>query len=172
MLRSLPVAIVLATLPATAPAHPSPHVHGMAQLQLALVEQALEIELTSPALDLLGFEHAPRTPAERERLAAALAQLRDIDRVVELPAAARCTPEPARIDAGHEHEHEHEQSEHRDITVHYRFHCAAPQRLTRLKLTLFATFPAIERVRSEWLTAGAQGAKLLMATDPQLPLQP
>jgi Protein of unknown function (DUF2796) len=36
-----------------------PHVHGVAQLNVALDGNVLWIELNSPAMNIVGFEHAP-----------------------------------------------------------------------------------------------------------------
>ncbi|MCF7994732.1 MAG: DUF2796 domain-containing protein, partial [Chromatiaceae bacterium] len=41
------------------------HVHGVGQLNVAVDGSALLVELISPAMDLVGFEHAPRNEAQR-----------------------------------------------------------------------------------------------------------
>lgn len=41
------------------------HVHGIGELNVAIDGEALLVELISPAMDLVGFEHAPRTEAQR-----------------------------------------------------------------------------------------------------------
>ena len=41
--------------------HHDAHVHGVAHLNVALEGNDLYIELTSPAANIVGFEHDPRT---------------------------------------------------------------------------------------------------------------
>jgi hypothetical protein len=40
------------------------HEHGLTQMNLALDEQNLHIEVISPAANIVGFEHQPQTPEE------------------------------------------------------------------------------------------------------------
>ncbi len=40
---------------------PDAHVHGLSELTLAMEGEKLEIQLQSPAMNLLGFEHKART---------------------------------------------------------------------------------------------------------------
>ena len=43
----------------------SAHVHGQAQALIAMDSGALEIEFKSPAMNILGFEHAPQTDQQK-----------------------------------------------------------------------------------------------------------
>ncbi|VFM98698.1 MAG: Protein of unknown function (DUF2796) [Candidatus Kentron sp. G] len=87
------------------------HRHGAADLDIAVSGQEFAMELHSPANNILGFEHAPKTDAELERLAAGLSRLKNVDSLFGLPDAAGCEIESAVIDnpfepeAGH-HEHD------------------------------------------------------------------
>lgn len=82
--------LLLAAAPLTAQGAERAHEHGVAELHVAIEAETMEIELVSPLDSLIGFEHAPRTPAQRAALAAAQAALRDPARVFVLPAAAAC----------------------------------------------------------------------------------
>ena len=46
------------------------HKHGVAQLNVVLDDQALELELESPAMNLVGFEHAATSAADKAKVAA------------------------------------------------------------------------------------------------------
>ncbi len=108
------------------------HVHGAALLNLALEGGVLEAELISPAANIVGFEHAPRDAAERERVAAAAKQLRDGARLLGIPAEAKCRVaelevESALLDEEHDHhaegeekhdDHRHEGEEKHDDHHH------------------------------------------------------
>jgi len=58
------------------------HVHGIASLNLALEGSKFEIELDSPAINLVGFEHQASSDADKAKLTAARAAL---DKFGELP---------------------------------------------------------------------------------------
>ncbi|WP_127558912.1 ZrgA family zinc uptake protein [Saccharospirillum alexandrii] len=100
------------------------HEHGAAQLTLAAENQTLAVSLDTPAYNLVGFEQAPATDAQRDQVASALAILARADAVLDLPAAARCTLTEQAVDADtwsaikahddHEDDHhdEHEEDHH------------------------------------------------------------
>ncbi len=53
------------------------HVHGEASGTLALDGSQLQLELEIPGMNLVGFEHPPRSDQQAQRLAATLARLND-----------------------------------------------------------------------------------------------
>ncbi|MFO6377007.1 DUF2796 domain-containing protein, partial [Pseudomonas aeruginosa] len=81
-----PLLLALVLLPFAAQAHDDhdhdhahgslgKHEHGVAQLNVALDGKTLELELDSPAMNLVGFEHAASTDADKAAVAKARAQL-------------------------------------------------------------------------------------------------
>jgi hypothetical protein len=44
------------------------HEHGVARLNLAVAGNSLTIELFSPAANIVGFEHHPRTQAQKDQV--------------------------------------------------------------------------------------------------------
>ena len=64
------------------------HVHGIAQLNLALANNELLIEFESPAADIVGFEHEPRNDNEKAAYQKALGILRVGERMFKFPQAA------------------------------------------------------------------------------------
>ena len=120
--------------------------------------------LDAPADSLLGFEHAPRTPRERE---AAVQVKRSLEATAALfrPAAtAGCTPVQARIRsplfdaapaAGSRSDG------HADIEAEYTFRCSTPARLRELRVDLFDAFPRLQRLQVEVAAPGGQTAARL-----------
>ena len=47
------------------------HEHGVASLNVALDGQTLEIQLQSPAMNLVGFEHEAKSDADKAKVTAA-----------------------------------------------------------------------------------------------------
>ena len=107
------------------------HEHGHGTLDIVVEGEELVIELRIPAVNVVGFEHAPRDEAEREAVRKALVPFGDAASVAELPVEAECEAEDAKAEIwsmageddhhddrhgggeGHGHEkEEHEEHEH------------------------------------------------------------
>jgi len=69
----------------------SAHEHGAAQLNAALDGQTLELQLESPAMNLVGFEYRAKTAADQATVAAVRAELENPLSLFSLPTAAGCT---------------------------------------------------------------------------------
>lgn len=114
------------------------HVHGEGQLQVAVEKQSLDILLTIPAMDLVGFEHAPSSAAQKAAVQAAQDRLQDASTVVALPTEARCELQSAKVSSellsaleghghhhgdkkhghGHQHKHDHKHQHKHDHPEH------------------------------------------------------
>ena len=115
MTYRLALTVLIMTLPVLASAEQRSrgiHVHGQADMDIAALGPALEIELRSPAMNIVGFEHAPGSESEARTLANALATLRDPARVLGLPAEAECSVQEAAARRVSEHEHSQEAHGH------------------------------------------------------------
>lgn len=167
------------------PRHQGPHVHGVARLELVIDAQEVHLGLDSPATNLVGFEHAPRSPSERDALDRALSTLRDGDALFRFSPAAECQMVEVAISTPVVHEegegeaaqahpgHDEEAGEaHADIRVAYRFVCRRPERLTELEVVLFPAFPLTERIRVELVTAQGQSLTDLSPRSPMVDLRP
>ncbi|MNZ25363.1 hypothetical protein D3C78_425290 [compost metagenome] len=148
------------------------HEHGVARLSAALDGKMLELELESPAMNLVGFEHAASSDADKHKVAVTRAQLEKPLELFAIPAEAGCKvvsqelESPLFEEAEHHHEHagDHEH-EHSDIHTHYQLECSSPDKLQALDLApLFKQFPATEKVQVQLIGPnGQQGAELTAA---------
>ena len=144
------------------------HEHGVASLNVALDGQTLEIQLQSPAMNLVGFEHEAKSDADQAKVAAARQHLEQPQALFALPIEARCALQASALEsplfegaehAAHEHGDEHG---HSDIDASYRFACANAEALKTLELgSFFGTFPATEKLEVQLIgPSGQQGAEL------------
>ena len=197
-----------------------PHEHGHGALDIVLDGEHLVAELRIPAVNVVGFEHAPRDDAEREAVHMAIERFSDAAAVLVPSAEAECEIEDAEVaiegddhdghwsvgaHAEHEHEHdeehegeehakhehdeehegeghakhehdeehegeehakhEHEHDEHdgesgaeahSELHATYRFHCHAPQRLTRIDVPVFELLHDAEEIGVRVVTATTQ----------------
>jgi hypothetical protein len=146
----------------------SAHEHGVASLNVALDGQTLEIQLESPAMNMVGFEHEAKNDADRAKVAAARQHLEQPQALFALPIEAKCALQDSELDsplfAGDEHaEHEHgDEQGHSDIDASYRFACANAEALKTLELgSFFGTFPGTEKLQVQLIgPSGQQGAEL------------
>lgn len=143
------------------------HEHGVAQLDAALDGTVLEIELRSPAVNLLGFEHAANTAEDKRKVVDVHARLEQPDRLFGLPAEARCTLADSHLESplfaskGHE---QHDASTHSDVHAHYRYDCSAPDALSGLDLQgLFEAFPGTEKIQTQIIGPNGQQGQQLQA---------
>ncbi|MBD9426939.1 DUF2796 domain-containing protein [Pseudomonas sp. PDM15] len=144
------------------------HEHGVASLNVALDGQTLEIQLESPAMNLVGFEHEAKSDADKAKAIAARKQLEQPQALFALPIEAKCALQESELDSplfgGHEHEeHEHaDEHGHSDIDASYRFACANAEALQTLELgSFFGTFPGTEKLHVQLIgPSGQQGVEL------------
>ena len=147
------------------------HEHGVGRLDAALDGKTLALELQSPAMNLVGFEHAATSDADKAKVAAARALLEQPLALFNLPKAAGCVVENQELesplfadtpDADDDHdkdakdEHHHDHSE---IHAHYQFTCATPDALKTLDLAnIFNSFPATQKIQVQLIgPSGQQG---------------
>jgi hypothetical protein len=180
LLLALPFAMLPLTVAHAAAEHDHEHAslgaheHGVGRLNAALDGKTLELELESPAMNLVGFEHVASSDADKAKVVAARALLEQPLALFNLPKAAGCTVENQELesplfgdapDADDDHdedakdEHHHDHSE---IHAHYQFTCATPGALKTLDLAnIFNSFPATQKIQVQLIgPSGQQGVEV------------
>jgi hypothetical protein len=157
----------------------APHVHGTAQLTLVQDRSTLLIEFESPAINIVGFEHAPRDTSQREAINEALHAFRAPDSIVLL-SALNCEilhtlatttgvfsehshaigSHTAHSLADHTQDHSHTH-EHAGFRVIFELSCPVGFALAELGITAFASFQGIQTIEAQWALDRAQGARRL-----------
>lgn len=126
------------------------HVHGAVTLNVALEGEVLVAETDAPALHVVGFEHAPRSQAERDAIVAAdrwLASGRDI---LGVPRSANCRLDkvdysPPKLDGGHA-----------DYRARHTFRCTRPSELTWVELWSLRRLRGVEEAQVNLITPSGQ----------------
>jgi hypothetical protein len=136
------------------------HQHGVLKLDVALQGSKLTITMQAPLDNLLGFERAPRTDAERKAAADVLARLRSPDKGAPLfvtDAAAQCTLGKAEVQAAvlEPTAKPASKEEHADLDASYEFTCAKPDELRTLEVGLFEAYKRTQRIDVQ--VAGPKG---------------
>ena len=182
LLLALPFALLPLAVAHTAQAHDhehgslAPHEHGVGTLNVALDDTTLELDLDGPAMNLVGFEHAATTDADKATVAAAKARLENPLALFNLPPAAKCVVEaqelssplfdPAPEEGASNAKAEHH---HSDIEAHYAFTCADTASLKTLDLSrFFKTFPGTHSFKVQLIGPNGQQAVNVSAKAPTL----
>ncbi|MGH1487311.1 MAG: DUF2796 domain-containing protein [Cellvibrionaceae bacterium] len=97
------------------------HVHGEAELFLALEGNQLLIEMESPADNLIGFEHKPSNTQQKKILEKAIMKLQTYSTLINIKEGG-CKQVDADVESpfkeAHEDHHEHEKEEKHDHHDH------------------------------------------------------
>ncbi|MGU9853205.1 DUF2796 domain-containing protein [Pseudomonas koreensis] len=156
------------------------HEHGVGRLNAALDGQTLELELDSPAMNLVGFEHAATSDTDKAKVVAARTKLENPLALFSLPAAAGCKVASQELqsplfgdkpDADEHDDDDHDEDakgaeahhhDHSEIHAHYQFTCATPGALKTLDLAnIFNTFPATQKIQVQLIgPSGQQGTEV------------
>jgi hypothetical protein len=171
------------------------HEHGKATLDVALDGGRLEVRLATPAINVLGFERAPRTDAEKQAVADATALLGRHRELFSFPVAARCAGYPATVtapawagasgaggkggkggkdakhDHDHAHDHDHGDHDHADYVATWTFTCAAPAALAVVDAPLVGRLQPGTTVQVNVITDALQNRQDLTATAARIRLK-
>ncbi|ETK16599.1 hypothetical protein H097_18972 [Pseudomonas sp. FH4] len=156
------------------------HEHGVGRLNAVLDAKTLELELESPAMNLVGFEHLATTAADKAKVAAVRKQLEQPLALFSLPKAAGCVVSTQELESplfGDKPEDDHDHAtdgkgaaahdhDHSEIHAHYQFTCATPAALKNLDLAnIFKTFPATLKIQVQLIgPSGQQGVEATAKT--------
>jgi hypothetical protein len=146
----------------------SPHIHGSAELNIVLSNNQLSLELHSPAVNLLGFEHNKHSPEQQAILKSTRYQLTNA-KALFLFEGGECQliqPSPhfsAMLKSnGNAHPTlEKDDNRHSDIEARFSYICAQPVSLKSITTTLLEVFPGITSLQVQWIIQNQQGTAML-----------
>lgn len=150
----LGVALALQSVGA-APAHE----HGVARLDLGVETTRVVLMLDTPLDNLLGFEHAPRNDAERQKAQAALARLRDAATLFRIDPAAGCTLAKVELTSaalGLGKADAAGKDAHGDLEGQFEFRCTAGAKASFVEVRLFDAFAGFKRLDLQVATPRGQ----------------
>ena len=128
------------------------HEHGKLTLNVALEADTLTVELDSPAMNILGFEHAPRTADEKRAVEAAHTFLKAGSGMFGVPPAARCSLAGVSLTLPEWHE----EGDHADYRARYTFTCTASKSLQWIEFWLLERFKNVTEARVNIVSASGQ----------------
>jgi hypothetical protein len=158
-MRTLLLMAALAALCAPAAWAGKAHDHGVARLDVAVEPGRVVLELDTPLDNLLGFERAPRTDAERDKAKAVIARLRDAGTLFRIDSQAGCTPGKVQLNApvlGEGQPEPGAKEGHADLEGSFEFNCKAGNKAGFVEVGLFEAFPGLKRIELQVVTPKGQ----------------
>ena len=156
------------------------HVHGLVKLDVAVDAKTLTVQLEAPLDSLLGFEHRPRTDAQKQAAEAVLTQMKEGATLIRPEAAALCKPTKATVEAdalqpaaptASKASKSSKEDEHADLDASFEFSCEQPDKLTFIELGLFDAFKRIQKIEVQVAGAKGQSKVTLKRPDKMLKLR-
>jgi hypothetical protein len=165
------------------------HTHGNAELAVVLEKGRVTVELESPLYNILGFEHAAETPAQKTRVSQAESQLAKAAVLFGFDSDADCKAAStnqtvalfdvsAKKDSHSDHDHhsgdDHQgeegepeagnhsnESRHKDIVLRYEYLCENPSALSNVSVNLFEFFENLSEIDVTYLGPSIQKQETL-----------
>lgn len=153
------------------------HQHGLAKMTLVLEGNRGELQLESPAINIVGFERKASSDEERRRVEQARRNLESHERLFSF-MGTRCEIGAFELDVSavletqqSEHnqttrEHRHDEAgrnataheTHSEVSARYEFYCEQGSSLAAVSLNVFELFPGIETLQVMWVSDRGQGS--------------
>ena len=147
------------------------HEHGVVKLDVAVDGNVLTLQLEAPLDSLLGFEHRPRTQAQRQAAQAVLKRINDGASLFQPSRAASCTFSKSTFDADAlQSNPAAKPGEHADLDAIFEFQCAQPDKLRDIDVALFDAFKRIQRINAQVIGPKGQALRTLKRPDRLLKL--
>ncbi|AGU48769.1 hypothetical protein VAPA_1c16600 [Variovorax paradoxus B4] len=134
------------------------HVHGQLKLDVAIDGPTVVINMESPLDNIVGFERAPKTDAEKKTAEDAIAQLRAADKLFAIDPAANCKLGPVELRSsalGLGSPDPGEPAGHADLDATFSFNCTNAAAAKFIDVNLFSAFKGTRQIDSQ--IASAQG---------------
>ena len=150
------------------------HIHGDAELAVVVDADVVTIELETPLYNLLGFEHHPKTAAQKAKVEMAEGQLQKGEELFVFNAEAKCNlisdsmtlelfDEEHEDDEHDEHDehdddehHDEQEDSHKDVLLQYQYRCTKPSSLENVSVNLFEFFEDMSDIDVTYLGPSTQ----------------
>lgn len=148
------------------------HAHGLSEMNIAIENQKLIIELISPAIDLVGFEHKAKTSISINKVKKVEKRLSEHNEMFSL-SGGNCQLISTFIDVSnltsiaddhqHHQEHSHKKNTHSEVIANYDYHCEKVSELSSITVKVFHLSTSVKEVQAIWITEMYQGTERLNA---------
>lgn len=148
------------------------HAHGLSEMNIAIENQKLVIELISPAIDLVGFEHKAKTEKSITKVKKTKKKLSKHNDIFSL-SGGNCQLISTFIDVSnltdipgdhqHHQDHSNKKNNHSEVIANYDYHCEKVSELSTITVKVFHLYTSVKEVQAKWITEMHQGSVILSA---------
>jgi hypothetical protein len=154
------------------------HVHGETEMEVVMDGNELEIDISGPLTNFLGFEHAPKDNRQKKALVDMTDDLREGDRLFEINPEAVCSFASSKVLVKKGDRTAHptmlhtlgakKKDGHADIDATYAFSCKNPAEFKSIKIKFFGRFPGLTKLDVRVVLPKKQMAAELTPQNPLL----
>ena len=141
------------------------HEHGVVKLNITVEQSQVNISMVSSLDGVVGFERAPKTPAEIAKVDDAVSKLSAADKVFKIDAAASCrivkTTLTAPVIGVGVAAPVADPSGHGDLEGEFVFECQDASKVSQIEVALFDAFPGMRRIDVQAATSAGQNKRTL-----------
>ncbi|RZL86778.1 MAG: DUF2796 domain-containing protein [Variovorax sp.] len=169
----LTLAMLLASAPLAAMAQAAvhAHVHGQLKLDVTVEGPTVVIEMASPLDNFVGFEHAPKTGAEKKSADEAVAQLRAADQLFKIDPSANCKLGPVTLRSaalGLGKDAPGATEGHADLDGTFAFNCTNAAAAKFIDIGLFTAFKGPRQIDAQIVAPQGQFKRTLKRPNARL----
>ncbi|MDP9898121.1 DUF2796 domain-containing protein [Variovorax ginsengisoli] len=148
------------------------HVHGQLKLDIAVEGPTVVISMESPLDNIVGFERAPRTDAERQTVEDAAATLRAADKLFLIDPTANCKLGPVELQSAvlgwGKQATTAPADAHADLDATFAFNCTNATAAKFIDVGLFTAFKGPRQIDAQIATAQGQFQRTLKRPNARL----
>ncbi|VWX55738.1 conserved hypothetical protein [Burkholderiales bacterium 8X] len=147
------------------------HVHGQVKLEVVIDGPTVVIEMSSPLDNFVGFEHAPRSDSERQRVDDVLARLRLPDEMFKIDPVGNCKLGPVSLRSaalGLGKGEGASAEAHADLDGTFAFNCTNATATKFIDLGFFNAFRSVRQIDAQIASPQGQFQRTLKKPNARL----
>jgi|GEM_PF-6097068 len=141
---------------------------GSAAFTMVIDRNSVVIDFDSPAINIVGFEHLPKSVEDNTKVDKAVRIFKNSRNVVRFSKAAKCQQIHTTISSSLLGSSQTEiipssgsSSGHETFKVGYQIECRKPANIHKAEFQIFNTFSAIQKLHGQWVIGDKQGVNTL-----------
>jgi hypothetical protein len=147
--------------------HGQAHVHGAAEINIAVEGKKIVVEFRSPTEGIMGFEHEAKTDSDKKKRDAAVKVVKErFGEMVVFDKKLGCAPGTAEVvivqtddaakDPRHAKGETKKSGEHRELRATHNFTCNSDPAGSRVSFGVTKLFPDIQEIKVQVLSGSKQ----------------
>jgi hypothetical protein len=146
-------------------ANAGPHTHGVGKLDIGQRGHIVKASFVLPMESLVGFEHIPKTPAQKTAVEQLQVNLSKENALMQFSPAVQCKQTALQYNSSSVHG-----QGHADVIVEIQFQCQNTSSLGRIDFEVFKQYPKLKQIDVQWINQKEQRKFVLKTKQPFLNL--